>query len=108
MQSLLPLVFAFGVMYLLMIRPQQRRMRDHRALVGSLQSGDEVVTGGGLCGTVVSVDDDILTMEVSPGVRVRVLRSAVSQRVGPPEDDAPLGELETDGDAAPATSDDEV
>ncbi|MGH9190227.1 MAG: preprotein translocase subunit YajC [Acidimicrobiales bacterium] len=87
MEALLPLVFAFGVMWLLMIRPQQRRLRQHQALVAALQPGDEVVTGGGLCGTVVSVDDDVLQIEIAPGVSVRVLRSAVSQRIGPADEE---------------------
>ena len=89
-------------MWALLILPQQRRMRQHQAVVASLRAGDEVVTAGGVYGTITSVDEDTLAVEVAPGVVLRVLRSAVSQRVGPPEED----DEEADGDVGaeePAT-----
>ena len=70
-------------MWLLLILPQQRRVRQHQAVVSSLQAGDEVVTAGGVYGTIVSVDEDTLAVEVAPGIVLRVLRSAVSQRIAP-------------------------
>lgn len=87
MEGLLPLVVMFGLMWALLIRPQQRRVRLHRAVVESLMPGDEVITSGGLCGTIVSVDDEVLALEVAPGVTLRVLRASVQQRVGPEDAD---------------------
>ncbi|MGH9277924.1 MAG: preprotein translocase subunit YajC [Acidimicrobiales bacterium] len=81
MQPLLALLVTFGLMYVLLIRPQQRRMRQHQAVVSSLRAGDEIVTAGGIYGTVLSVDDETMVLEVAPGVELRVLRAAVSQRV---------------------------
>lgn len=86
----------FGLMWVLLIRPQQRRVRLQRALVESLQAGDEIITSGGLCGTILSVDQEILVVELSPGVTVRMLRAAVQQRVGPDEDE---DDGDDDGDA---------
>lgn len=83
MGPLLALLITFGLMWVLLILPQQRRMKQHQAVVASLRAGDEVVTAGGVYGTITSVDEDTLAVEVAPGVVLRVLRSAVSQRVGP-------------------------
>ncbi len=83
MGPLLALLITFGLMWVLLILPQQRRMKQHQAVVASLRVGDEVVTAGGVYGTITSVDEDTLAVEVAPGVVLRVLRSAVSQRIGP-------------------------
>ena len=87
MGPLLALLITFGLMWVLLILPQQRRMKQHQAVVASLRAGDEVVTAGGVYGTITSVDEDTLAVEVAPGVVLRVLRSAVSQRVGPDDTD---------------------
>ncbi len=87
MGPLLALLITFGLMWVLLILPQQRRMKQHQAVVASLRAGDEVVTAGGVYGTITSVDEDTLAVEVAPGVVLRVLRSAVSQRVGPYDTD---------------------
>ena len=87
MGPLLALLLTFGLMWVLLILPQQRRMRQHQAVIASLRAGDEVVTAGGVYGTIVSVDEDTLAVEVAPGVVLRVLRNAVSQRIGPPDED---------------------
>ena len=99
MGPLLALLITFGLMWVLLILPQQRRMRQHQAVIASLEVGDEVVTAGGVYGTITSVDDETLAVEVAPGVVLRILRNAVSQRIGPPEveeepsdDEAPEGE----------------
>lgn len=76
-----PLVLIFVIMYFLMIRPQQKRMKDHRAMVSALRKGDMVVTAGGLLGKVVGVQDDEIEVEISQGVRVRVVRSTITQVV---------------------------
>ena len=91
MGPLLALLLTFALMWVLLILPQQRRMRQHQAVIASLRAGDEVVTAGGVYGTIVSVDEDTLAVEVAPGVVLRVLRNAVSQRIGPDEEDDDLG-----------------
>ena len=85
-------------MWVLLILPQQRRMRQHQAVIASLRAGDEVVTAGGVYGTIVSVDDDTLAVEVAPGIVLRVLRNAVSQRIGPDEE-GPEEAVADEGDA---------
>jgi preprotein translocase subunit YajC len=87
MGPLLALLITFGLMWALLILPQQRRMRKHQVVIASLRTGDEVVTAGGVYGTITSVDEETLAVEVAPGVVLRVLRSAVSSRVGPLDDD---------------------
>ena len=99
MGPLLALLITFGLMWVLLILPQQRRMREHQAVVASLQEGDEVVTAGGVYGTIISVDDDTLAVEVAPGVVLRVLRSAVSQRIAPDDGAADDDEDDTVTDA---------
>jgi preprotein translocase subunit YajC len=94
MGPLLALLITFGLMWVLLILPQQRRMKQHQAIVASLQPGDEVVTAGGVYGTITSVDEETLAVEVAPGVVLRVLRSAVSQRI------APYDEVDEDDTAA--------
>jgi preprotein translocase subunit YajC len=98
MGPLLALLLTFGLMWVLLILPQQRRMRQHQAVIASLRAGDEIVTAGGVYGTIVSVDEDTLAVEVAPGIVLRVLRNAVSQRIGP--DDALDEEPAADGDEA--------
>lgn len=92
MGPLLALLITFGLMWVLLILPQQRRMKAHQAVVASLQVGDEVLTAGGVYGTITSVDDETLAVEVAPGVVLRVLRSAVSSRIGPDDSDDVAGE----------------
>lgn len=78
--SLLPLVLIFVVFYFLLIRPQQKKMKEHRAMVAAVRRGDRVVTSGGLIGQVTKVlSDTELQVEITEGVRVRVVRSAVSE-----------------------------
>ncbi len=82
-------------MWALLILPQQRRMRQHQAVIASLEVGDEVVTAGGVYGTITSVDEDTLAVEVAPGVVLRVLRTAVSQRIAPVEDEGEEDDVTT-------------
>jgi preprotein translocase subunit YajC len=79
--QLLPLLLLVAVFYFLLIRPQQRRMRQQRSLVESLDVGDEVLTIGGLFGSIRGVHDDAFEVEIAPGTRVRLLKSAVARRV---------------------------
>lgn len=80
MELLFPLL-VLGLMWVLLVRPQQQRVRRQRELVSSLEVGDEVVTAGGVIGRIVELHDDEVRLEVSPGVTVRFVRLAVNARV---------------------------
>jgi len=75
---LLPLVLIFVVFYFLLIRPQAKRAKEHKAMVAALSVGDEVVIGGGLLGRITETGDQFLTVEVADGVRVKVQRHTVT------------------------------
>ncbi len=78
--QLVPLILIFGIMYFLLIRPQQKKAKQHQTMVKALRRGDQVVTQGGLIGKVVKVkDDNELEVELSEGVKVRVVQSTVAQ-----------------------------
>ena len=85
--SLVPLVLVFLIMYFLLIRPQQRKLKEHQAMVAALRRGDQVVTGGGLIGRVTRVKDgeNELEVEIAPNVNVRVVRSTVTSVVSKTE-----------------------
>ncbi len=77
--GMLPLVLMFVVLYFVMIRPQMKKQKEHRAMVEALAKGDEVVTAGGLLGKVSRLGDSHLGLEVANGVEVQIQRSAVVQ-----------------------------
>jgi|EndMetStandDraft_3_1072993.scaffolds.fasta_scaffold366052_2 preprotein translocase subunit YajC len=80
LMQLLPFVAILGIMYFLIIRPQQKRLKDHREMIGSIKRGDTVVTSGGLVGKVTRViGDGELQVEIAENVRVRVIRSTISE-----------------------------
>ena len=85
--QLLPLILIFAVFYFLLIRPQQKKMKDHRAMLQALKRNDKVVTGGGIVGTIAKVrdDSDEIEVEIAPNVRITVLRGTISAMVKPPE-----------------------
>jgi preprotein translocase subunit YajC len=76
--SFLPIILIFAVFYFLLIRPQQKRAKDHRALLSSLKVGDQVLTSGGIYGRVTGLRDDVLTLEISDKVRVKVSRGHIA------------------------------
>jgi len=76
--SFLPLILIFVIMYFLMIRPQQKRAKEHRAMVEAVKKGDEVITQGGLIGKVTAVRENELEVEIAPGVKSRVVRSSIT------------------------------
>ncbi len=76
--SIMPLVLIFAVFYFLLIRPQQKKMKEHQAKVGSVKKNDEVVTGGGLVGKAVKVDDIYVEIEIASGVRVKAVKATLS------------------------------
>jgi preprotein translocase subunit YajC len=84
---LVPLLFMGFIFYFLLIRPQQRQRRNQRQLVDSLGVGDEVVTMSGIYGTIRAVDDESVTLEVSPGVEMRFMKGAVARKLVYNEDD---------------------
>ncbi|ABM93238.1 preprotein translocase subunit YajC [Methylibium sp. Pch-M] len=77
--TMLPLVLMFVVLYFVMIRPQMKRQKEHKAMVDALAKGDEVVTAGGVLGKVAKIGDTYLHVEVASGVELQVQRSAVVQ-----------------------------
>jgi preprotein translocase subunit YajC len=80
LMAILPLVLIFVVFYFLLIRPQQKRAKDHKAMIAAVRRGDTVVTGGGVIGRVTKVlDDSEVQVEIAEGVRVRVARSTLSE-----------------------------
>jgi preprotein translocase subunit YajC len=100
--SMAPLVLIFVVFYFILIRPQQKKMKDHRSLVAGLRRGDRVVTGGGIIGQVTKVlGDNELQVEVAEGVRVRVVRSSITEVLSKP---APAEGKATDGRAEAAAA----
>lgn len=77
--SMLPLVLMFVVLYFVMIRPQMKKTKEHRAMIDALAKGDEVATAGGLLGKVSKLGESTLTLEVAAGVEIQLQRSAVVQ-----------------------------
>ena len=78
--SFVPLILIFAIMYFLMIRPQQKKAKQHKDMIDSLRRGDQVVTSGGVLGKVSKVSDDgIVEIEIAEGVKVRVMRATIAQ-----------------------------
>jgi preprotein translocase subunit YajC len=85
-QQFVPLILIFGIMYFLLIRPQQKKVKEHQAMVAALRRGDQVVTQGGLIGKVVKVKDDgEVEVEIADGVKVRVVQSTIATVVSKTE-----------------------
>ncbi len=76
--QMLPLVLIFVIFYFLLIRPQQRRMKQHQAMIGAVKKNDTAVTGGGILGKVTRVDENEVELEIAPSVRVKVLKATLS------------------------------
>jgi preprotein translocase subunit YajC len=76
---IVPTMLIIGIMYFLMIRPQQKRLKEHQAMIGGIRRGDTVVTGGGIVGKVTKVDEQELQVEIADNVRIKVLRGTVSE-----------------------------
>lgn len=89
--TFLPIILLFAAMYFLMIRPQSKRRREAQEMQSRLSPGDEVQTVGGLFGTVSSIDDESVTVEAAPGVKLRYTRGAIARVIKqtPVEDDVP-------------------
>ncbi|WP_323036072.1 preprotein translocase subunit YajC [Pararhodobacter sp.] len=77
--SLIPFVLIFGIMWFLLIRPQQKKAKEHRAMIENLRRGDQVITAGGIIGKVAKVKDDgEVDLEIAEGVKIRVVRSTIT------------------------------
>ena len=77
-QQIIPLVFMFGIFYFLLIRPQQKKAKEHKALLEALKKGDSVITAGGVHGKVTGVDDSIVTLEIATGVNIKITKSYIA------------------------------
>src|SRR5207249_950831 len=101
----LPLMFL--ALWAIVILPQQRRMRAHQALVSVLKEGDEVMTTSGILGTITAMDDEVLHLEVAPGIRLRIVRAAIARRMNEPEPEPVGDEIEDVGEPAGAPAEGE-
>ena len=101
----LPLLLMGGVFYFLLIRPQQKRVRAQQALLSAVDVGDEVITTAGIYGTIVEIDEDegIVTIEIAPGTRIRMLKSGIARRL----DDEADGGFDDDVDEDPDLEEEE-
>jgi preprotein translocase subunit YajC len=77
--SLAPFILMFLIMYFLLIRPQQKRQREHQEMLNALKNGDKVVTQGGIIGTVAGLKTDVVTLRIADNVKVEVQRSAIAR-----------------------------
>ena len=77
MMQLLPMILMFVVLWFLMIRPQMKKAKEHKALIAGIAKGDEVVTGGGLVGKVVKIGENYVTLEIAEGIEVVVQKPAI-------------------------------
>jgi len=106
MEQLLPLVLIFVVFYFLLIRPQQKKAKVHREMLGNLRRGDRIVTNGGLIGTITRVPNETeLIVEVADGVKVRVLRGMIAESLS--KTDPALAKSKKDKDQDKDQADDD-
>ncbi|GFO56332.1 preprotein translocase subunit YajC [Geomonas sp. Red276] len=77
-QGMIPLILMFAIFYFLLIRPQQKKAKEHRALLDALKKGDQVVTAGGMHGKVTALDDQVVTLEIAPGVNVKINKGYIA------------------------------
>jgi preprotein translocase subunit YajC len=80
--AFLPLILMFAIFYFLLIRPQQKKAKQHKQLLSALKKGDRVVSSGGLHGVVTGLTDEVVTMEIAPKVRVKVSRGSIAGIAG--------------------------
>jgi preprotein translocase subunit YajC len=76
--AFVPLIIIFAIFYFLLIRPQQKKAKQHKQILAALKKGDKVVSSGGLHGVITGLSDDVITMEISPKVRVKVSRGSIA------------------------------
>jgi len=99
LEAFLPIILIFVVFYFLLIRPQQKKMKQHKEMLAAVRRGDRIVTGGGIIGTVTKVvDDNELQLEIAEGIKVRVQRQLISGLLAKTEP-APPSKGDSSGDA---------
>lgn len=76
--SFLPLIILFGIFYFMLIRPQMKRSKETRAMIGALKQGDEVITNGGIMGSIQGISETAVVLEIAPDVRVHVQKQAIN------------------------------
>ena len=81
--AFIPLILMFVIFYFLLIRPQQKKAKEHREMIGSLKKGDRIITTGGLYGRITGMDDATLTVEISDKVRVKISRGNITSVIRP-------------------------
>jgi preprotein translocase subunit YajC len=79
----MPLIVLFAIFYFLLIRPQQKKSKEHQSTLDALKAGDTIITNGGLYGTIMKIDDHVVTLQCSDKVRVKVVKKAISAKVDP-------------------------
>lgn len=77
-QQIIPLVFMFAIFYFLLIRPQQKKAKEHKALLAAMKKGDNVITAGGVHGKVTAVEDEMVTLEVANNVNIKITKSYIA------------------------------
>jgi preprotein translocase subunit YajC len=82
MMTIFPFVLIFAIMYFMVIRPQQKKTKDHQEMLNKLKKNDEVMTSGGIYGKVVDLKESVVTLEVAPNVRIRVNRPQIATVIG--------------------------
>src|SRR6476646_2814379 len=106
MAALLPILLLIVLMYFMLIRPQQKRMRAQQALLSAVEEGDEVLTTAGVYGFITAMEGDVVWVEIAEGVEVRVAKGAIARRIAPAAyatdaSDAPVAHAEPEPDVAP-------
>ncbi|MFH1123375.1 MAG: preprotein translocase subunit YajC [Pseudomonadota bacterium] len=76
--AFVPLILMFAIFYFLLIRPQQKKAKLHKAMLSAVKKGDKVVSSGGLHGVITGISDDVITMEIAPKIRVKVSRGSIA------------------------------
>jgi preprotein translocase subunit YajC len=76
--SFIPLIFMFAIFYFLLIRPQQKKAKEHKALLETLKKGDQVITAGGIHGKVTAIDEGVVVMEIATGVNIRINKGYIA------------------------------
>lgn len=79
--AFIPLILMFAIFYFLLIRPQQKKAKQHREMLTALKKGDKVVSSGGLHGVITGLADDVITVEIAPKIRVKISRGSVAGKV---------------------------
>ena len=90
--AFIPIILMFVIFYFLLIRPQQKKQKEHRSMISDLKKGDRIITNGGIYGSITSLDDTTITAEIADKVRVKITRGSVSALVQPAQTKQPSKE----------------